>query len=290
MTIAPPFHQLDSANAVLGSHGCTLFSAAWLADRATDGHAIVNTRQGIDEAVARFQRLSGTTMADFVKRGTTMDGIDRAFDSFPVEDYMPLRMETIHGASLRDTVLPRLKGGAAALVCVDYGVIQRWRSNPMSGFQGGHAVVILDPHNGMVTMIDPLRRTPISVPIKIIEHAMETFGEHPWGNGRGEAGIVMATPTWQEAYKEAASDLATAKRQVSTLKDSLAVTKGKLVKAQDALDVAKQAASEMTHRLDTALARVTELEAGCAPMEDAARAEGRLAMRDLIVSTTSALT
>jgi chromosome segregation ATPase len=105
--------------------------------------------------------------------------------------------------------------------------------------------------------------------------------------------------TYREAYDAATKKLKAANAQVADLKDSVALAEGKLrnalaeVKnAQVAARLAEQTASELRARLNTALARIKELEADppdCAPLVDAARKEGRTTMQAEAVLAITAL-
>ncbi len=293
MNLDSPFCQIDSADPALRSSGCGLFSAAYVIDWASDGNGIPNTRVLIDQEVNRLRKLSGVSVADFNSRGTTLDEIELAIESYRVPDYLPIAMQKMHGGSLRDNIIPALKDGKAAWIAVRYGVIQEWKANPLSSFTGGHAIVIFAPVNGMLPTADPLRRTVINIPVKVIEHAMETFGSNPWGNGRGEAGVVTKTQTYREAYNGAKADLAKAKDQLATQVARAKQAIEQRDNARAAEHLAEQSVADLGKKLNDALAKIQELENNppdCQPLVDAARAEGRAAMRDLIVLTTSGLT
>lgn len=212
-----PLRQSASGVADLRAHGCMLFSSLWLAGWATDGNAIPNGQDAIDSTVVGLRKGAGMTIDQFRDRGTTLDEAERAFEGLSVAGYMPLRMRKMHGGSLRNDVLPELRKGNAAIVAVNYGVLQdAGKAAPGTVFRGGHALVILNLDNGKVDVIDPLRSEVVRLPADLIERAMETFGKNPWRNGRGEAGIVSKVQTWKEGYQEAKADLVQATKKLES--------------------------------------------------------------------------
>lgn len=260
----PPVCQYDFHDGDLRSHGCTIASSTYLARMASDGEAAKDP----DAFAAKLRDLSGTSLADFRARGTTLDEAESAFEGVRFDGRVPPAMRKYHGGSIRDDLLPALaKPRTWALVCVNYGAVQD-AGKGVGSFRGGHAVVAGEPSNGAVTIADPLRRQLVNWPVGLLEHAAETFGDRPWLNGRGEFGIVGYAPTWQEqvqALKGTVADLRSTitqrERSVSQLS-----TQTKTLTAGNA---------SLSADLATAKARIAELEgtpSGCVDQVNAERA------------------
>lgn len=259
----PPVCQYDFADPDLRSHGCTIASSTYLARMASAGDAAKDA----DWYAARLRELSGTSLADFRKRGTTLDEAETAFERAPGFDGRAApAMRKYHGGSIRDDLIPAItKDRTWALVCVNYGALQD-AGKGVGAFRGGHAVVAGEPSNGAVTIADPLRRQLVNWPVGLLEHAAETFGDRPWLNGRGEFGIVGYALTWQEqvqALKGTVADLRSTitqrERSVSQLS-----TQTKTLTAGNA---------SLSADLATAKARIAELEGTPSACVDQVNAE-----------------
>lgn len=191
----PPVCQYDFKDPDLRSHGCTIASDTYLARMASAGDAAKDA----DWYAARLRELSGTSLADFRARGTTLDEAETAFEHAPGFDGRAApAMRKFHGGSIRDDLIPAIsKPGTWAVICVNYGAVQD-AGKGVGSFRGGHAVVGGEVDGDDLTIADPLRRQLVKWKVSLLEKAAETFGDRPWLNGRGEFGIVAYAPTWQE--------------------------------------------------------------------------------------------
>jgi hypothetical protein len=111
---------------------------------------------------------------------------------------MDLPVQQRRGVKVAD-LLDQLAGGKGALVPVRYGVVQDGGKG-VGAYRGGHWVFICGPDADSVAVADPLRAKVIAWPIDMLTEAMETFGLHPWGNGRGEAIVISPWLTWHDGY------------------------------------------------------------------------------------------
>jgi len=255
----PPYRQSASLDPTLRAHGCTLFSTLYLqreeGDVAPDGQA------AIDAHVRGLRDDAGVTMAQFLARGTTLTEADKAYEAQPFPGRLPPLMRLMHGVKVKDELLPILKDGHLALVAVNYGKAQD-AGKGVGSFRGGHAIVIGDPENGMVTVADPLRSALIKWPLGLLVKAMETFGEKPWGNGRGEAGVAYPSPTYKAAYATARADLTSARAAAERLLS-------KLSEAKAQTDLFKDERDQARRERDNAVERIGSLEAALAACADA---------------------
>lgn len=299
-----PICQLDLRDPDLRGHGCTLASLAWLARWATDGEAVP---KGAEERyVARLLDLSGVSLADFRDRGTKLDEAETAYEALTFEGRVRPQMRRMRGGSVRDDLLPALRSGSWAVVAVDYGEVQD-AGKGVGSFRGGHAVVVGDPRDGSVAVMDPLRREAVRWPVALLERAMETFGRDPWGGGRGEAGIVeramtileLRTQQRDQALADLAAERTTCQRTIAArdvtianlktdkgalerdLKDeqaahgitreALATVEGDRATIAESLRIAQEAERSFRDQLDAAEKRIAELEAR--PVPDCSGAE-----------------
>jgi hypothetical protein len=253
----PPYRQSASLDPTLRAHGCTLFSTLYLQREESGGDISPDTQPAIDEHVRKLRDDAGVSMAQFLARGTTITEADRAYEAQPFPDRLPPLMRLMHGVNVRDELLPILKEGHLALIAVNYGVVQD-AGKGVGTFRGGHACVAGEPENGMVTVADPLRSVLVKWPIDLLVKAMETFGDKPWGNGRGEAGVAYPSPTYKAAYTAAAADLKAAKATLNRKAEAIASLNGQVTLHKDERDQARR-------ELTTAQARILELEAATPP-------------------------
>ena len=224
----PPYSQRASNIKTLRAHACTLFSLAWLRDWASDGTRIIG-QNAIDSAVNRLQRQSGASRADFLRRGTKLDEAVKAYRADDFAGRTPPRIRTMNGGSVRGDLFPAIDAGNAALLFVDYGVIQD-AGKGIGSFRLGHAVVGLKgTSTDTVTIIDPLRYQPVQWPHGLVVDAMERFGARPWMNGRGAFAIVYPSPTFLQVAR-AQRDRARA--QVAQTEALLAVSRRSLAECR----------------------------------------------------------
>jgi len=208
-----PYRQSDSADITLRQHGCTLFSTLYCQREESRGDVSPTKQEDVDEHVRVLRRDAGVSAADFLRRGTTLTEADRAYEAQTFPGRLPPLMRTLHGVPVREELLPLLRAGRVALIAVNYGVIQD-AGKGVGSFRGGHAVVIGEPENGAVAVADPLRLVIVRWSVDLLVKSMETFGERPWGNGRGEAGVPYPSPTYRQAYASSQKALADARQVV----------------------------------------------------------------------------
>lgn len=321
LVVKDPVCQLDSNDPDMRAHGCAVCSGLYEMGWATNGDALPDGQGPRDQMMDTFRKRSGATLAEFRERGLLMDEVEKAYESWTYPGRMPPRMRRLRGGSLRDDIIPELQDGRIAHICVNYGALQdAGKASPLSTFTGGHALVIGEPANGKVSVADPLRRDIVRISFEDIEHAMETFGENPWGGGRGEAAIVLGSPTWERAYTLTKAQLSIAEEQLERKDRAIAKAQAETKTANAALALAEAAVVELRADLDAAhnnvdtlsariealeqelaaaeaevarlTARVAELEAqqtaDCEPLVDAARAEGRASMQaEAVLAITS---
>jgi len=263
-----PYCQRDSAEPALRAHGCGLFALLWLREWSTSGDMHWTARKTIDTAAKRELELSEAKA--FLRRGTTLDEVDRAYEAraYSRLELIAPRMKACHGGELEGLAWPALTSGSAVMVAVNYGVVQDDGTvQTASTFRGGHWVVAFDGtgEGGMrtVTIANPLRRKLDVWPWALVVKAAERFGDKPWLNGRGEFGIVAPASTFLDVCKASRSEL------------------------RDELRLAKRAVAESDRevdRLETELANCREHGGDCGPAVDAAvradRAHWSELMRD----------
>ena len=137
-------------------------------------------------------------------------------------------MTSISGVKVRD--LARFiadNPGSGAIIAVRYGVLVDAGYAP-SGvtFGGGHAMcVVIGASATSFTLHDPLRGQTVTIPIDVIEHAMESFGSRPWGDGRGEAVVAYRWRTYEELYPIVKGQRDEARADVARLEAELAACK-----------------------------------------------------------------
>ncbi len=291
-----PIRQSDSDNGDIRAHGCAVCSVAWARNWAGDD--VPTARGPLDDYLDRTRKASGATLAQFRLRGLLMEEVEKAYEAGDIEGRTPPKMRLRHGASLRDDIIPDLRDGKIAHIAVNYGALQSaGTASPSSSFRGGHAIVLAGPpENGKLPVIDPLRDRIVNIPIDDIEHAMETFGARPWGDGRGEAGIVSPSPTYESLYNDTKAKLEEVRQTLEDRTGERNACRESLVIVTTAND--KQAATiaaqsttidglgarieEARVSLEAANKRIAELEANppdCQPLVDAARSEGRMTMQ-----------
>lgn len=191
----PPVCQYDFGARDLRAHGCTLASLAYAAREVTDGKAWSGDPEPY---VFALQKLSGVPIATFRDRGTTLTEAKVAYEQAPgFEGRVGPRFRLMRGGSVRDDLLPLLRTGSIAVVAVNYGVLVDAKKG-VGSFRGGHALVVGEPKGDSLTVADPLRRELVTIKVDLLVRAMETFGKRPWGNGRGEFGIPLPSPTLLE--------------------------------------------------------------------------------------------
>lgn len=264
----PPYRQSASLDASLRAHACTLFSTLYLQREESGGDVSPSPQAAIDEHVRKLRDDAGVTMADFLRRGTTITEADRAYESQPFPGRLPPLMRLMHGVDVREALLPILKEGHLALVAVNYGVAQD-ANKGVGSFRGGHAIVVGEPENGMVTVADPLRSTLVKWPLALLVKAMETFGERPWGNGRGEAGVAYPSPTYKAAYEKAQAAIAAGDVQLQRMARRLTEQKAQTALATDERDQARRELASAAEALSRANVRSLVLEADLAACQAA---------------------
>ncbi len=191
----PPICQYDFGDRDLRGHACTLTGLAYSAREMTDGKAWSGDPEPY---VFQLQKLSGVPIATFRDRGTTLTEAQRAYEQAPGFDgRVKSRFALQRGILVREQLIPMLAEGRIAVVAVNYGVIQDGKKG-VGSFRGGHAVTIGEPEGGKVTVADSLRRELVTWRVDLLVRAMETFGKNPWGDGKGEAGIPLPSPTLLE--------------------------------------------------------------------------------------------
>jgi len=256
----PPYRQSASLDPTLRAHGCTLFSTLYLQREESGGDVSPDSQSAIDKHVRGLRDDAGVTMAQFLARGTTLTEADKAYEAQPFQDRLPPVMRLMRGVKVVDELLPILREGHLALIAVNYGVIQD-AGKGVGSFRGGHACVAGEPENGMVTIADPLRSVLVKWPVSLLERAMETFGERPWGNGRGEAGVAYPSPTYKAAYATASAELVKAEKSRDGWKEQSGLHKEERDQARRERETWRTAATETAAALGTAQARIIELEA-----------------------------
>jgi hypothetical protein len=256
----PPICQSDLKAQALRAHGCMLVSLAYAAREATDGAAFDDAERYI---LALLKR-SGVANEDFLARGTKLTEAQVAYQSAPgFEGRVAPRIRLFRGGSIRGDLIPQLHEGRWAVVAVNYGAIQD-AGKGVGSFRGGHGVVVGEPSDGKVTVADPLRRELVRWPVALLERAMETFGTKPWGNGRGEFGIVAPAPTLlalrTRQRDEARKALAKAVAALSAQADQTKLATEERDAARAEANLATEAVAELRVSLAAARARITELE------------------------------
>ena len=260
-----PVRQSASLDPALRAHGCTLASLAFLAGWASDGEALPGVLGERDALMNHLRTLAGVSTADFLKRGTTISEAQKAFQSLTFPGRLPPRMRLMRGGSVQDDLLPTLRAGSLAVVAVNYGAVQD-AGRGVGSFRGGHAVVVGEPSDGMVTVADPLRSSSVRWTNSLLEHAMETFGTHPWGFGRGEAGIVGKSLTFEQAYGQSQADLKAAKDTVTRLTAKLDAQRAQTTLATDERDTARR---EYAALVETSKSIIAGLERDLAACKEA---------------------
>jgi hypothetical protein len=264
----PPYRQSASLDPTLRAHGCTLFSTLYLQREESGGDISPDTQPAIDEHVRGLRDDAGVTMAQFLARGTTLTEADKAYEAQPFPDRLPPLMRLMHGVDVRDELLPILREGHLALVAVNYGKVQD-AGKGVGTFRGGHAIVVGEPESGMVTVADPLRSVLVKWPVDLLVKAMETFGEKPWGNGRGEAGVAYPSPTYKAAYAAAASDLKAAKATLARKAEAITSLNGQVGLFKDERDQARRELVAAKEQLVLALEGATQLRNDLADCQEA---------------------
>lgn len=210
----PPICQLDAKDPDIRAHGCTVEGIVYMRREATDGDAWTDS----DDEAERVRKASGTSLADFRDHGTRLREAEAAYESLSFPGRIKPAMRVYSGGSIRDDLIPALKGRTWAGVCVNYGVVVD-KGRGVGSFRDGHFVVVGDPQGGSVTVADPLRRGLVTWSIDLLEAAAEHFGDRPWLNGRGEFGVVAYAPTILELRTqqrdEARAELVGAKRSAA---------------------------------------------------------------------------
>jgi hypothetical protein len=228
------FRQLDSADPDLAGHGCGAFALLSALDWMTDGSRSPEGRVAIDKAAKGMFNRSGATMKDFRERGLTMDECKVAWEATPKGDRTPFRMQRRSGVRVRDQLIPQLAPRkSVALVAVRYADIQKANLGSPRSDGGFHYVLVFAPRetDDTIRVADPLRRRLTRWPIDVLVEGMENFGNNPWKNGKGEAGVIKVSPSLL-AVARAQRDRAKAQRDAARAQRDAARARVKLLEAQ----------------------------------------------------------
>jgi len=275
-----PYCQRDSAEPALRAHGCGLFALLWLREWSTSGDMHWTARKTIDTAAKRELELSEAKA--FLRRGTTLDEVDRAYEAraYSRLERIAPRMKACHGGELEGLAWPALTSGSAVMVAVNYGVVQDDGTvQTASTFRGGHWVVAFDGtgEGGMrtVTIANPLRRKLDVWPWALVVKAAERFGDKPWLNGRGEFGIVAPASTFLDVCKASRAEL---RRTVTVLREQRDDAEAFLKACREIAGNLKARVAE----LDAELAGCREQGGDCGPAVDAAVRADRVHWSELM--------
>jgi hypothetical protein len=107
-------------------------------------------------------------------------------------------MQRRRGVDVRKELIPQLAPrDRVALVAVRYSDIQAANVGSTHSSGGFHYVLVFAPREAdhTIRVADPLRRQLTRWPIDVLVTGMENFGNKPWKNGRGEAGVIKASPS-----------------------------------------------------------------------------------------------
>lgn len=187
----------------LAAHGCGLFAAISLITRVTDGAETPTSQRAANVEAGNLLADSGVSLADFRKRGLTPSEVRRMLGRQRLDCRPAIPVRRRSGVAIATDLVGSLTAGAGALVAVRYSVVQDARLG-VTSYRGGHWVACWDPRSdGTITVADPLRRSTTRWPVKVLRDAAAAFGSKPWGNGRGEAVVVDAWPTYQQLMRKA---------------------------------------------------------------------------------------
>lgn len=252
-----PIRQSDFSDPDLRAHGCTIASLAYLAREATKGDAW----DDVDAYAATLRERSGVPLVTFRRRGTTLTEAETAYEAAPgFGGRLAPQMRKYRGGRIIEDLMPALWDGGLALVCVDYGTVQD-AGRGIGRFRGGHAIVAGDPKGDSVTIADPLRDELVTWKVSLLERAAERFGAKPWGDGRGEFGVVRYAPTLLE---DAQARLARAKAALAAARRDRDLAQTTVDELSASLQAANRTIQELRNATPpdctVAIAQATEAE------------------------------
>lgn len=210
------YSQRD-ATGDLAAHGCGLYAAIALIAHVTDGEEAPTSQRAADKEADLLFRDSGVSRADFRRRGLTPSEVRRMLGRQRLDCRPAIPVRHRSGVAIATDLAESLTGGTGALVAVRYGVVQD-AGLGVTSYRGGHWVAAWSARSdGTVTIADPLRRSTTRWPVKVLRDAAAAFGKKPWGNGRGEAVVVDAWPTYRDLMYRARGQRDAAKARVAEL-------------------------------------------------------------------------
>jgi hypothetical protein len=279
-----PYRQFDSDNGTRGSD-CAPNASLWALRWQTRGMIRPEGREAIDKALRQLRKRSEPEKA---LGAITIREMQVGYESFGAQEANPnpmLKMKL--GKRVEDVLWPKLTSGRAALVYVNYGVVNRRRPD-LSGstsFNKGHAVIAIDGRgqgdDRKVTVADPTRRELQTWPWELLTRATGLFGTNPWRIGRGEYAIIPRFSLPGEPEEPDPPDppdppLTPEEQRIEELKAKVASLRAevKALKAELATRAGNTAAlRELVARLEAALAKA---EAGDPPADFDALLDERL--------------
>lgn len=208
MTILAPLNQMSGGmfRRDLRKHGCVVLSGVIALI-----HAGMKRPKDLDAFAWDLFERSGETLAGFRKDGLSLDQLQRAIKATPSGDRVPWRTQRRKGVSVvkphpKGTLRDQLKEhrDAVAVVNIDRGIIVK--AGRATGYRGAHGIVIWYRSDEKAGVADSL--IPGEVRLwewSLLADAMDSFGDRPWGGGRGEALVVWPSPTWSsevERYRD----------------------------------------------------------------------------------------
>jgi hypothetical protein len=189
----PPYNQFDSGNPTNRSD-CAPCAALWSLRFATDSNINPQSRAKIDELLHELRHEANPKKAP---PAITMREIEHGFESVAASHAKSQpKMRRFSGGSMEDDLWPAISSGSAALVMVNYGVVnhRRPKVSGSRGFKGGHAIAVANGRQTekgrFVTVADSTRKKLVTWPWWLLVRSAGLYGSNPWGVGRGEFGIV----------------------------------------------------------------------------------------------------
>jgi hypothetical protein len=279
-----PYRQFDSDNDTRRSD-CAPNASLWALRWQTRGAIRPEGRAEIDEALRKLRNRSDPKKP---QGAITIREMQVGYESFGAQfaNRNPMLKMRL-GKRVEDVLWPKLTEGRAALVYVNYGVINRRRPD-LSGsmdFNKGHAVIAIDGRgqgdDRMVTVADPTRRELQTWPWWLLKRSTGLFGKTPWGIGKGEYAIIVRVSLPNEPEPPDPPDppdppLSPEELKIQELKDRIDSLRAeiKALKAELATRAGKtEALRELVAQLEAALAKA---EAGDPPANFDSLLEERL--------------
>lgn len=192
MTLPRAFDQTSRRfRTDLRKHGCVVWAGLLALDIA--GYPVPKDTDGA--AWDLFER-SGESIEGFRKDGLSLDQLARAIKATPSGNRVPWRIQRHRGVKVATTLrdLLREHRDAVAVVNIRRGVIVK--AGRATGYRGDHGIVIAYHSDEKAQVADSLIVEQRLWEWSLLADAMDSFGDKPWGGGRGEALVVWPSPTY----------------------------------------------------------------------------------------------